>query len=137
MRIVFLGLFLFFVSPAFAHKERTEYDHNKVWLGPPAAALLGFGMGHLVQDRYQGYPIAFTSADALGFLLILGSMGSCNPADSCRKSKDRIHDLGLGILIASRIAQVVDTTIWSVNHHARFAVVPRGDGAAVTAYIQF
>lgn len=93
-----------------------EYHGAKVWLAPPVAAFVGFGLGHAVQDRLNGYPIAFTVADGLGFLLVASSLGDCRVASDCQKRKDRRHALGLGLLIASRVVQIVDVTIWSINY---------------------
>lgn len=116
-------------------------DSAKIWLAPPASFFLGFGAGHMVQDRYRGYPIAFTVADSVGFLLIIASMGSCSPAGSCQKTKDRNQNLGLGLLIASRLAQVIDVTLWSVNHlnepRAKVSLVPVEGGMAMMGRLRF
>lgn len=128
------------VEPAHALAPRERYDGNKVWLAPPVALFAGFGLGHVMQERYGGYTIAYTAADALGFVLIFASMGSC--PNGCSSGKKTMHAVGLGTLLVSRVAQVVDTTIWGVNYRnahqgPKVSLLPLPTGMSMLFNFQF
>ena len=105
------------------------------------ALVLGFGVGEAMQSRWPGYPMIFTGADLVGWGMIFASMGDCNPADKCRRSKHRTHAIGLGLLAASRLAQVIDTSLWSYQHyqdtHPRVTILPSENGFLLSAELRF
>lgn len=120
-------------EPAAAEK----YDDKKLWLAPPVAAFVGFGMGHAVQERLRGANLAYTAADGLGYFLVLSSLGDCS--GGCRESKRRLWKSGLGVLVLSRVAQIVDVTLWGLRYRDEIAITvdPREGGGAVAASVRF
>lgn len=126
------------------HEKEGEIRWSKVAGAPAASLLLGFGLGQVIQDRLQGYAIAYPVADGLGWLLLASGMGSCRPgsAADCEKKKDRRQTLGLLLLGASRLAQVLDAGIWAHGYwknggEPSFAVVPTEEGVLLSAQFRF
>lgn len=62
----------------------------------PAGGILGFGLGHSVQGRWADDGWKYSLIDLAG---VLACIGECN--------------LGGAILISSRIAQVLETSVYS------------------------
>jgi hypothetical protein len=130
-----------------AEREREgekEIRWSKVAGAPAASLLLGFGLGQVLQDRLQGYAIAYPVADGLGWLLLASGMGGCRPggAADCEKKKDRRQTMGLLLLGASRVAQVLDSGVWAHSYwkgggEPSFAVVPTDEGVLLSAQFRF
>lgn len=117
--------------------EEEAPTSTQVWLAPPAAFFVGFGLGHAIQNRLKGPALLYPAFDALGFLLVISSMGSCR--NDCSGKKETYHKIGLGTLIVSRIFQVVDVTVWSGRNLSKlsFSVAPDGQAKSALALVNY
>lgn len=122
-----------------------EIDWSKVALAPAASLVLGFGLGQAIQQRLNGYAIAYPVADGIGWLLVVSAMGSCpRGGGDCKKGRERRHNIGLILLGASRLAQVIDSGIWGYRYwrdggepKVSLLPVPVEGGAALSVGFRF
>lgn len=101
-------------EPIIATEESSGNDKGNLWLGLGVGTLIGFGSGHALQDRWNSIGWAFTAADGLGFLLLIGSMGS-SPSGRSPTQRDLARTGGI-LLISSRVVQIIELAVFGVNN---------------------
>jgi hypothetical protein len=76
--------------------------------------LVGFGLGHLLQNRFMTDGWKFAAFDGATLLVgVATQMGDCNPDDtSCKDQQRRNGRIFFALFVGSRIWQVVD-----LSHH--------------------
>lgn len=144
-KLVTIGLFFLIFSNsviATANSPSEKYEPSKIWLSIPAGGLIGFGLGHAVQNRYDDYGWVFTGIDSAAWILGLSVLGDCKPQDSsCEKQRDQRANTATAIWTISRVAQVADLSIWSYRYYNKFHsnayLIPTKNGASLVAYISF
>ncbi|CAN5576524.1 hypothetical protein BH10BDE1_BH10BDE1_33020 [soil metagenome] len=118
------------------------YKPEKIYLGIGMSALVGFGTGQAVQDRYLERGIWYTGAELAGFVLLIGSYGDCRLGDGdCKDSQGRRASVGALLLGVAHIAEIVDAVIWSTEyydqHHPTAFIQPERDGASLQFALSF
>ncbi len=130
-------LVVFSAHFSFAQSKTTaEYDPSKVWVAVPFGAFIGFGLGHVFQDRYRDIGWIYTITDTIGLFTLGVSLGDCSPGDSgCADRKDQRARSGSALYGISHLIQAVDLSLWAHEYykrtHTSFRLQPRPDGAAV------
>jgi hypothetical protein len=118
------------------------YNPWKVWAAAPVSLWLGFGAGHGVQNRFSETGWIYAAADGIGLSLIFLSLGDCSsPNSSCQSDKDQRVNTAKSLLVVSRLAQVIDTSIWSYKYSQKFPAtvtfIPSQNAATFLATISF
>jgi hypothetical protein len=132
------------ISPEFQSQE--EFKSWKIWAGVPVGAFGGFGLGHIVQGRWSitGYGWVYTIVDfGAVMLMFTTSYGDCGYEDTaCSDRQDQRKRFFQNTLIASRIVQTADLSIWSYKYYRRFYptgfyFLPERDKASIVATFSF
>lgn len=125
------------------HAEEPTYEPLKVWGAPLASAAVGFGVGHWIQDRTDRAKI-FGIIDASAWGLVIMQVVACPPADIDHCGRIMSDDIFRGlrnVLIASRIVQAIDVSIYSVSYYKKFNlsafVLPNEKGQQLTLAFEF
>lgn len=138
---------LAFSFSAFGQKtsqDEERFESYRIWAAIPVSGLIGFGLGHAIQSRYETeYGWAYTIFDSA--VLASGlffNMGDCAPGDnSCTDRRHQISNTLTGIWHVSQIAQVVDTSIWSYRYYRRthpiISLLPTRSGLQIGAAFSF
>ena len=120
MRFFVLTIFFLLSSTVLAHQKVShEYklSRDRYIASGIIGSVTGFGIGHLIQDRYKGFAVYFF-VDSISLGGILEGMlknRECNKEydghgdDECKES---INAFMLAALIASRIWQI--TSLWKL-----------------------
>ena len=117
-------------------KEFKNWDLGAI----PVGGLVGFGLGHYMQDRYvEDYGYAFTALDSAIIVFgVFGVFSSCVDGDTaCEDDKDELSDDSITYWWISRAAQAFLLTRFYSKHkyvqryeqpRFQFALVPTKKG---------
>jgi hypothetical protein len=146
MKMVLI-LALINISICFANKKNVNNRAMKLSFvekvgSIASSALIGFGTGPMLQNREDNRALYYAISQGVGFVLLASSMGDCSGKNkSCESSKSNRYDLGLGILITSRILEVVDTTYFIFKEKKikklQSYILPKSDGAELGLAYKF
>lgn len=141
-------MMIFFSFQTFADKgpktvevPSHEISNNQLKAGAVVGTVIGFGMGHLIQDRYsgdKGHGFLFTLAEPAPFgILLLGSIyewmldpcsGDAGSHDECSGKSKRIFatedalKVATAVFLGIKIWEIVD--VWSYSSTSASASIP-------------
>lgn len=114
--------------------ENTSYDPALNVIGAGVGTVVGLGVGHPFQGRYQERGWMFTASQVagLGLMLAGGFMGDCGLDENgnvreCGNQTQR--SLGVGLYLGSRVWEIFD--LWThlnkpLNRHVLILLRPQG-----------
>lgn len=119
------------------------YDSQNLWIGPTVSLFVGFGVGVGLQGNYEKRGWIYGVADLASVFLVWKSITDCHSPQSndsdCPMDDNR--KLAHSIFIASRLAQIVDSSIWSYNYYGKYRstafILPKEDGISLNYAIEF
>ncbi len=68
-------------TPTSSTAEELEISRTQYFAGAAAGTLVGFGLGHAIQDRYEKRGLLFSVGEASTLLVALNAIASCNGDD--------------------------------------------------------
>jgi len=98
----------------------------------PVGGIVGFGLGHSLQNRYDSGGRLYTILDGITFVAIpLFVMGDCAPNDSsCDENKGRNSAILMVAFWGSRVAQAIDLSLfYSRRTYADNQIKPKNNNA--------
>lgn len=87
-----------------------EIENNHYAAGAIAGTLIGFGLGHAIQDRYTPKGLIFTTSEAASVsLFILGAQNIDSPGH--RSGSGILAPIGLVAFVGLRVWEMID--VWT------------------------
>lgn len=131
-------------------KEEPEgFKAYKIWAAIPAGGVVGFGLGHFIQERSDLATGIFVVTDVvlmgtwtMAHLIGCGPQGAPQTqVDACYdRRRNNVKNLELAMIV-SRIAQAIDLSIYSVTYYKKFHVsaflLPNEKGQQLTLAFEF
>lgn len=119
------------------------YDSQNLWIGPTLSLFVGFGVGVGLQGNYEKRGWIYSSADIVSVFLVWKSITDCHSPKSndsdCPMDDNR--KLAHSLFITSRLAQFIDSSIWSYNYYGKYQstafILPNDDGLSLNYAIEF
>jgi hypothetical protein len=100
-----------------------SHSQTRDILAIPVGGIIGFGLGHVIQNRYSSYRWVYPTIDGITMLIVATNMGDCYPTDqSCKDRQSKMGGLASVLFFGSRLAQIVDLTMFAV--HQNYVVSP-------------
>lgn len=126
------------VRPPVEQRSKTQDT-----LAIPVGGLVGFGLGHSMQNRYDSGGLLYTIIDGVTLAAIpLFVMGDCAPNDSaCEDDQDRNSAILMVAFWGSRIVQAIDLSLFysrqtyapnqaaTKNNNAQLYLMPSTNGS--------
>src|SRR4051812_16059362 len=113
--VVLIVIGLAQVAPSLAQADPIEHPDDpeavseiQLIVGPPTAALFGFGLGHVVEGRWHEKGWAFTAADTVGTGLFVASAIGTECDRNCGWYGAAFVS-GLVVIGVSRVWQTIDS----------------------------
>lgn len=125
----------------YSDSDKVPVSTGKYITGGILGSVLGFGIGHAIQDRYSGMGLTFTIAEGAGVLIAASGLAQCDTSKTdtygnkikCSDSASSQILLGYGIALGFHIWEIVD--VWTgatpveTEQKSAFLIIPQKEGA--------
>jgi hypothetical protein len=72
----------------------------------------------MLQDRRDDRALYYAVSQGVGLALIASNMGDCSGGkNNCGSNRLNRYDLGLGVLLLSRIIEIVDSSYFAIKNN--------------------